>query len=125
MIEIDNIEKEVDEAMEYINKMEKIELDNYFDIRVENRIRELEKEDQINAYPFYKKVLQPAFIVLLCIINIVIMFYFIKSSSKINDYDLSAEETYVNAMETTYSLEQNSLDLGLIKTMKNSNSGES
>jgi len=123
MIDKKTIHKDVEDGMNYLEQMESIELDHYFDIRVEARIRQIEKESQVDRIPFFRRVPRLAFIILLCIVNLVSIFYFSGIFSRRPEPALPTADVYVEAMGSTYSMDQNTHDLVFIKTMKDSPSG--
>jgi hypothetical protein len=125
MIDKKSIHKEIDDAMHYIERMESIKLDHYFDVRVKANIRQLEKEIQSPIQPFYKKVLRPSFIAMLFIINIISVIYISGTFSTQTAPTEATVEHYIDAIAATYSIDQNNHDLVLIKTMKRTSGGGS
>ncbi|MCP5107802.1 MAG: hypothetical protein GY950_30720 [bacterium] len=123
MIDKKTIHKDVEDGMNYLEQMESIELDHYFDIRVEAGIRQIETESRVNRVPSFRKAPRLAFIILLCIVNLLSVFYFSGIFSRRPEPALPAADVYVEAMSTAYSMEQNTHDLVFIKTMKDSPSG--
>ena len=106
-----DIEKEVDEAMDYLQRMETIELDHHFDARV-IAAAGARHPQRVGALR-----LKPAFVVLLILINLLSLLYF----SGIIPIPPQRQEQqyprYVKAMETVYSMEQNDYDLKLMEHM--------
>ena len=123
MIDRTTIHQDVEDGMMYLENLETIELDPYFDTRLEARIRRLERENQVSPLPFFKTVPRLAFVILLCLINLVAIIYIFRGISKPAGPVAPFAEAYVDTLDTAYSVDQNALDIVLIKSMKESPGG--
>ncbi len=123
MIDKKTILKDVEDGMNYLEQMETIELDHYFDIRVEAGIGQIETDARVTGIPSFGRGPRLAFIILLCIVNLVSVLYFSGMFSRRPEPALPAPDVYVEAVSAAYSMEQNTHDLVLIKTMKESPAG--
>ncbi|MCP4152502.1 MAG: hypothetical protein GY757_32500 [bacterium] len=118
-----SLNKEVDDAMNYIERMETIELDDYFDIRLEARIRELQRGEQAGWREYALSLLRPALITLLLVVNLISFIYFTATPTTGTKATVTTGSSYVNALVSTYSPDQNSYDLTLMKNMKRTAGG--
>ena len=113
------IEKDVEYGLNYLEQMERIELDHHFDIRVQAAAASL--DDAAGAFTwniFSSKGLKPAFVLILCIVNILTVAYFSGILSWPPSHPNTIETQYARAVEAAYSLQRNEHDLKLIRQMR-------
>lgn len=75
------VQEEVEKTMSLLDRMENLEAGPYFYTRVEARLRSKEREEKTILPGFFAaRVLKPAFLVLLLMINLISVFFFLKES---------------------------------------------
>ncbi|MGE5342205.1 MAG: hypothetical protein ACM3SY_12080 [Candidatus Omnitrophota bacterium] len=124
MIDRAAIEKHVDDGMHYLENMESIELDSYFDLRVEAGIIQMEREARVNRVPVLVRSLRLGVIGLLCILNLVAVVYAFHLFPGRMKPIAPTPDGDVTSIEATYSVDQNSLDMEILKIMKETSKGE-
>ncbi len=134
MMDKKNIDKYVDDGLNYIQQLDTIELDDFFDIRVQARIKELESESR-GPLPFYRRAPSMAFIIMLLAVNLLSIVYFsdlfLPKGPVITPPPVTAPvtapvnvTTAAEAMGAAYGLEQNTHDIALINRMKQKKDGK-
>lgn len=114
MIDAKTIHQHVEDGLDYLKQLGSIELDDYFDIRVEARIRQIERE----GVPFLNRVPRLAFIIVLCFLNFVSFFLLAEMFTAPARPSKPQVAAYVETMDATYSVDQNNLDQAFIDSMK-------
>ncbi len=119
-----SIEKDVEYGMNYLEQMEKIQLDHHFDIRVLAAASALDAEEMRSIFPrfishlFSMPIIKPALVSILCLVNLITLLYFSLFFSY-TPMD-TIKTSYVQAAGSTYSLSQNEHDLKLMTFIKDS-----
>jgi hypothetical protein len=113
----ERIREEVEKTMSLLDRMQNLEADPYFYIRIEARLRseEREKKTKLMGYPG-AGVLKPALLLLLLMINLISVFFILKQSG---DTGL-AEEKYrsrASQLVREYWPTQDTYDISLTEKM--------
>lgn len=75
------VQEEVEKTMSLLDRMENLEAGPYFYTRIEARLRSKEREEKTKLLGFLgARVLKPALLLLLLMINLISVFFFLKES---------------------------------------------
>jgi hypothetical protein len=73
------VQEEVEKTMSLLDRMQNLEAGPYFYTRVQARLRSKEREEKTKLPGFFSaRVLKPAFLVLLLMINLISVFFFLE-----------------------------------------------
>lgn len=109
--------EEVEKTMSLLDRMENLEAGPYFYTRIEARLRSKEREEKTKLWGFPgARVLKPALLLLLLMINLISVFFFLKGSGHTG----SAEEkyrTHVSQLVQEYWPTQDTYDISITEKM--------
>lgn len=117
----ERINKQVDQTLELMDRLETLEAGPYFYTRLQARLREAERETGNRLIAIFNvRRLQPALLLLLLVINIVSAVFFLAAPKTAapgqEDYS-----TYAAAFLEDYTLDTNSYDTDVTEKMTGEN----